>query len=162
MFFESNQSKFRKSCGPFQIEKNVLEVTDCFLWNGPYYPGVFGLMAEHNRPNASLFTRQEGFIAGGILLFPNTFKLGMRDLSFIDQYQIEYAWNRAFGGQFKYNGNIYNVESLTLDVSNRSIDRMLEIAKDISHNQIKTDVILKVFPVGRIFVVLSTYNKEKI
>ena len=74
MFFESNQSKFRKSCGPFQIEKNVLEVTDCFLWNGPYYPGVFGLMAEHNRPNASLFTRQEGFIGGGILLFPNTFK----------------------------------------------------------------------------------------
>lgn len=155
MFFESNQSKFRKFCGPFQIEKDVWEVTDCFFRNGAHYPGVISLMAEHNRPNASLFTRCERFIGGGMLLFPNTFKLGMRDLSFIDQYQIEYVWDRAFGGQFKYNDNIYNVESLTLDVSNRSIDRMLEIVKDISHNHIKADIILKVFPSDRIFVVLN-------
>jgi len=154
MFLESNQSKFRKSRGPFKIEKDVLEVTNCFLWNGPHYPGVYGLMADHNRPNASLFTRQEGFAGGGILLFPNTFALGMRDLSFVKSYQADYVWGRAFGGQFKYEKNIYNVESLTLDVDNRSIDRMLEIAKDLAHNQIKTDLVLKIFPVGRIFVVL--------
>ena len=155
MFFESNQSKFRKSRGPFKIEKDVLEVTDCFLRNGPHYPGVFGLMADHAHPNSSLFVRQEGFIGGGMLLFPNTFKLGMRDLSFIEQYQIEYAWDRAFGGQFKYEKNTYNVESLTLDIKNRSIDRMMEIAKDISHNHVKSDIILKIFPSGRIFVLLT-------
>ena len=92
-----------------------------------------------------------------MLVFPQVFQLGTRDLSFIENYHVQYAWNRSFIGQFIYNDQTYSSGSLTLDISNMSMDRMLEISKDIARKHFNTDVILKIFPTGRIFVVLNKF-----
>ena len=155
MFFESNSSKFKRTSGPFVVEKGVLEVSHCFMRHGTSFPGVYGLMASRCAENEKKFSRQAGFIGGGMLVFPSSFKLGVRDLSFMDDYRVQYAWDRGFGGFFSYAGQTYGVSSITLDISNMSIDRMLEIAKDISRKQFNTDVVLKIFPADRIFVVLQ-------
>ena len=70
-----------------------------------------------------------------MLLFPRTIKLGLRDLSFVDQYNVKYAWDRGFSGTFPYRNSVYNLESLTLDIPNMSPERITEIAKDIAHTQ---------------------------
>ena len=155
MFLVSNSAKFKRTCGPFVVEKGVLEVTDCFMRHGTCFPGGLGLMASRVDKNGEKFFRQEYFWGGGMLVFPQTFQLGMRDLSFVDNYSVQYAWTRGFSGQFIYNGQTYSAPSLTLDINNMSIDRMLEIAKDIARNHFNTDVVLKIFPAGRIFVVLN-------
>ena len=150
---KTNDEKFKKYCGPFDIDEDTLEITKCFLACGPHYPGVYGMMAYNTGKNAESFYRQAGFYGGGMIVFPRTIKLGLRDLSFVDQYNVEYAWDRNFGGKFPYRGNIYNVESLTLDIANMSVERITEIAKDMAHNQWNTDVLFKVFPSNRIFLV---------
>ena len=151
--FETNNQKFKKSYGPFEINKDIEEITKCFCACGPFFPGVYGMMAYNTGKNADSFQRQPRFIGGGMLIFPRTIKLGLRDLSFVDHYNVEYAWNRGFGGKFPYRDNVYNVESLTLDIPNMSPDRITEIAKDIAHTQWNTDVVFKVFPSNRIFLV---------
>jgi hypothetical protein len=153
--FETNASKFKKHFGPFDLDQNTQEITKCFFAHGPHFPGVIGMMACNGKTskNADAFERQRGFYGGGMLLFPNHIQLGLRDLSFVDSYRMEHAWNRSFGGQFSYRGNVYNAASLTLDINNRSSDRLLEIAKDIAQTRWDTDVVLKVFPAGRIFLI---------
>ena len=150
---KTNDEKFKKDCGPFEIDKDIEEITKCFFACGPHFPGVYGMMAYNTGKNANSFQRQPEFIGGGMLVFPNTIKLGLQDLSFVDNYNVEYVWDRGFSGKFPYRGNIYNVESLTLDINNMSIDRITEIAKDIAHKQWDTDVLFKVFPSNRIFLV---------
>ena len=87
-------------------------------------------------------------------VFPQVFRLGMRDLSFVEDYCAPCAWNRGFGGQFVYGGQTYGPASLTLDINNRSVERMLEIAKDLGRHHFDTDRVLRIFPDRRIFVVL--------
>jgi hypothetical protein len=153
--FETNNQKFKKCYGPFKIDKDIEEITKCFFACGPHFPGVYGMMAYNTGKNAESFYRQDGFCGGGMIVFPRTIKLGLRDLSFVDHYNVEYVWNRGFGGKFPYRGNVYNVESLTLDIANMSVERITEIAKDIAHNQWDTDVLFKIFPSNRIFLVKS-------
>ena len=156
----SNEMQFKNACGPFEIDEDTLEVSKCFFPCGPHYPGMYGLMAYHNGKNAGSFEREEGFVGGGILLFPNTLKLGLRDLSFVDTYHVTYAWGRSFGGKFPYRERVYDVSSITLDINNMSIDRMLEIAKDIAHKRWDTDVVCKVCPSNRIFLVKRKSNES--
>ena len=151
--FETNNQKFKRCYGPFKIDEDIEEITKCFFACGPHFPGVYGMMAYNTGKNAESFYRQVGFYGGGMLIFPRSIKLGLQDLSFADQYNVEYAWNRGFSGKFSYRGNIYNVESLTLDIPNMSPDRITEIAKDIAHIKWNTDVLVKVFPSNRIFLV---------
>lgn len=157
MFFESNSVKFKRANGPFVIEKGVYEVSNCFMYHGTSFPGGIGLMAKQCAKNEENFIRQADFYGGGMLVFPQVFQLGTRDLSFIENYHVQYAWNRSFIGQFIYNDQTYSSGSLTLDISNMSMDRMLEISKDIARKHFNTDVILKIFPTGRIFVVLNKF-----
>ena len=151
--FETNNQKFKKSYGSFEINKDIEEITKCFFACGPHFPGVYGMMAYNTGKNADSFQRQPRFIGGGMLIFPRTIKLGLRDLSFVDQYNVEYAWDRGFSGTFPYRNSVYNLESLTLDIPNISPERITEIAKDIAHTQWNTDVVFKVFPSNRIFLI---------
>jgi N-formylglutamate amidohydrolase len=151
--YQSNAEFFRKHNGPFEIDGDVLEVTNCFMRHGVHWVGTFGMMGSEIETNPLKFFRKQGFFGGGMIVFPNTIKLGLRDLSFVDKYNVHYAWDRAFSGTFPYRGHVYNLESLTLDIHNMSIDRVMEIAKDIAHNQWDTDLIVKMFPTKRIFVV---------
>lgn len=150
---QSNEESFRKHNGPFEIDGDVLEVTKCFMRHGVHWAGTFGMMGSEISTNPLKFFRKNDFYGGGMIVFPNMIKLGLRDLSFVDKYNVHYAWDRAFSGKFPFRGHVYDLESLTLDIHNMSPDRVMEIAKDIAHNRWDTDLIVKMFPTKRIFVV---------
>ena len=135
----------KRSFEPWKIGNQVYDISGCFFTFGVGNPGYIGMMAQGNLKNHTKFTRQAGYYGGGIIVLPSSFKLGLRDLSFADKYGVTYTWNRAFGGVFPHNGQVYNVTSLTLDIANVSEARMLEIVQDIARNHFQTDVILKIY-----------------
>lgn len=149
----TNSERFRKYHGPFEIDKDIEEITKCFLTCGPHFPGVYGMMAYNTDKNARKFNRAEGFHRGGILIFPTAIQAQGRDLSFAEEYVIDYQWGHHFYGQFRYRGKLYNSTSLTMDINNWSDRKVTEIAKDIAHIKWDTDVVFKVFPSNRIFLV---------
>ena len=136
----------KRSFEPWKIGNRVYDISHCFFTFGAHDPGYIGMMAQRSLKNHTKFTRQADYYGGGIVVLPASFKLGLRDLSFIEKYNITCHWDRAFYGYFPHNGQVYDVTSLTLDIANVSEARMLEIAQDIAHNQLQTDVVLKIYP----------------
>ena len=139
----------KASDGLPQIEDKVFDVGRCFYTCGTHLSSFMRAIAQNGSTNHEKFTRAEGFYGGGMIVLPGAFRLRLRDLSFMENYGVTYRWDRAFGGYFPHNGQVYNITSLTLDIANVSEARMIEIAQDIAHNHFQTDVVLKIFPANR-------------
>ena len=150
---KTNDEKFKKYCGPFDIDEDTLEITKCFMRHGVHYAGYIGMMGSELGVNGKKFARTEGFHRGGVLVFPTSIQPQEQDLLFAEEYVIDYRWGHLFGGEFRYRGELYNATSLTMDINNWSDRKVIGTAKDIAHNRWNTDILCKVFPSNRIFLV---------
>lgn len=141
--------KHHATTGLPPVGDHVFDVGHCFYTCGVHLTGLIQAIGQNGSTNHEKFTRAEGFYGGGMIVLPSAFRLRLRDLSFLENYGITYRWDRAFGGYFPHNGQVYNLTSLTLDIANVSEERMIEIAQDIACQQLQTDVLLKIFPARR-------------
>ena len=148
----SNEERFRKHCGPFVIDADTLEVTRCFMRHGVRWAGCYGMLGADRENNALKFSRTAGFEGGGILVFPNRLDRPPQDRPFAPHARAACVWGKEFGGKFPYRGNLYDCRSLTLDIARVPAECIAEIAKDAARRW-DTDVLFKVFPSGRIFLV---------